>query len=382
MTSETPSLSEDDILEQFNNGDLTKEDAIQALKKLTDEVWVYCVDTEEIKEECGTYKCQVSGNYYASDEDFITCHVIRRPITQTVYCHENSVDSFYDENLQEYFSNDVFSSVRVDGDTICEEYHQDEIYFWERDDEYHWQPEPEDEDDSIIPEYHTQPRHYQPQGEVFGLEIEVEAKDEDNLESIRNLCDKAGIICERDGSLDDILGVELVFPPLKYDDMAGFSEFISKMAKLADGWNAGDGYGMHISLNLPNYTFLQVSRATIWMDEHKAICERIAGRRENSWCNYVKKTPVQVEKESKGGDYHKYEALAVRSASRLECRIFRSTLAFDGVLRNVQFLKTLFEYCSCPRKSSFVSFVKRNYKNYTQLLEKLTITPPTKAAKL
>ena len=352
------------ILKAYNSGNLEAKRAIEMINARTGLIYILAHDTGKLIDEDLAFKCEFSNRFYSSSSRFLRVNVTNQ---RSKWGHPDNCPYFTCNRSGENFHASNFSRLQINGETICHERFQNQVFYWDRDRQYHWEPEPHTPE--VIPQYHSQRRNFSASGECFGLEIEILSKDVAHLQNIRDLCDDMGIICERDGSLDREKGVEIVFPPMSYAAIADMGGFIEKLRKYAVGWDAGTGYGLHINLNRPHYSFLQISRATVWMEENKTICEKIAGRSENRWCRYVKKTALEAETIEED---EKYEALALRSFKRLECRIFRSTLNFDSLLRNVQFLKALMDYSSLARRMSFDKFVAKQYPQFTQLINKLT----------
>lgn len=206
------------------------------------------------------------------------------------------------------------------------------------------EPEEPDADESgRIPGYHSEQRAYRVAEEavVFGVELEVLANTRLERFNIWQIANDAGMIGEEDGSLDDQRGIELVGPPLTLaENRIRWLPLLERIRGKAVGWNAGTGYGMHVSLNRRSMTTLHQGKLLVFVHGSRALCETVAGRSENNWTLYKKKTLRDAEQD--GGD--KYEALAIRSRSRLECRIFRSTLSPEGFQRNLEFVAAAVEF--------------------------------------
>lgn len=219
-----------------------------------------------------------------------------------------------------------------------------------------------DDDSDVIPGYHDTKRNYQPGKRlVFGAELELLANDEDDCLIIYETAKAAGFIGERDGSLDDKKGIEIVGPPDEWTKtQAEWESLLQSIKGKAKGWNAGEGYGMHVSINRLALTQFHQGKLLVFVNGNKELCERIAGRKESTWAKYVPKR-LNAGKVEEG---QKYEALACRSHSRLEMRIFRSTLLIDGFKRNLQFAAASVEFtrdCSITdlTEDSFLVWLKQ-----------------------
>jgi len=196
----------------------------------------------------------------------------------------------------------------------------------------------------VIPDYHTQKRpwrHLSSSAPLFGVELEICAKNSGDCAEIREIAEGAGMLVERDGSLDGEKGVEIVGSPMSLDDnLKAWVSLAAQLRRLASGWNAGSGYGMHISINRLAMTRLHQGKLLVFVNNSRELCEKVAGRKENSWAKFHRKIVRQGMDDSSG----KYEALALRSFQRMECRIFRSTLAEKGIRRNLEFVAAAVEF--------------------------------------
>lgn len=220
------------------------------------------------------------------------------------------------------------------------------------------------EDEAGIPEYHSQSRCYRPGVALkFGVELELKASDTEDCRSILELAEGRSWIAERDGSLDAELGIEVVAPPLSLgENLEQWGEVLSSIRRssLAVGWDAGKNYGMHVSINRKALSAFHQGKLLVFVNGEQGLCERVAGRSEVSWARYVKKS-VGFAKCSSG---EKYEALSLRSESRMEMRIFRSTTSKEGFARNVEFVAACVEFTRSAgvcelRESSFLAWLSK-----------------------
>jgi hypothetical protein len=358
------------------NAEATKRDATVLdwldSKGIVDvNLWVYCEDTRGIHHVEDSYYCEHDEAYYASDDDFQVV-MTHRGRHQNWCAYAVSNHAFYCEWSQKYFSSRDYDCVRVvDTDEwVCREWNDDNIYYWESDGEYHTDYEPEDEDEDESSDcgrsgYHSDrstrnqwassiPRN----ADVFGVELEMKANDGSDLEDICARAAGNGFISEYDGSLDERLGVEIVAPPMPLAKFrkGDWAEFMDGIRRLGTGWDAGTGYGIHISINRTTLSPIRQSMFLRFFPQNQAFCETIAGRRANHWCRYE----LPRWSVSKLSETDKYLAASIRSRHRIEVRIFRSTLKFHSFLKNVQFVAALVEFVrnTSPRLNTSEEFVK------------------------
>lgn len=194
--------------------------------------------------------------------------------------------------------------------------------------------------------YHGTPRHIFMKGVDFsnpgliGLEIETLVNENNFTQTIKNVKKCGPILAEEDGSLDYEFGVEFVFAPTTLDKIVE-GEWIHKAISIlkhnAIGWGAGKGYGMHISINASVMSKLHVARFCHFINSHKSLCTKIAGRKGDSWAPYE---PARYLKDYDG----RSRCAAYRDKNRIEVRIFRSSLNWKRIRRNCEFVDSVREF--------------------------------------
>ena len=355
---------------------------------INDSDWVVCKDNAIVHIEDAVY-CEYYEEYYSSDDGF--SHVRVRRNCQQYWC-ERARDNhaFYCEWTQEYYANEHYTCVRVyeTDEDVCYEYNEGELWYWESDGEYHNDCEPDDDEDSDDygscgrSGYHNDMSARKrwanigdssKNADVFGVELEMKANGPNDLEEICARASRCGFLAEYDGSLDEALGVEIVAPPIPLAKFRKgvWHDFLDGIRRLGIGWDAGAGYGIHISITRSSLNKAQQSKFIRFFGDNKEFCEAIAGRKENNWASYRK----QSWKVCDCSETDKYLAAAMRPKNRIEVRIFRSTLKFPSFLKNVQFVAGLVEFSrqsSLTRNTAeeFVKFVshKSRRNRFRELL--------------
>ncbi len=196
-------------------------------------------------------------------------------------------------------------------------------------------------DSDDIPEYHSEARPWRNRtipALALGVELECYSANRADVAEIATDC---GMIAEQDGSLDDTCGIEIVGSPMKMSEYGAsncpWKSFLSQARVKA--WDAGTGYGMHVSLNTAGMLAMDVAKFILFIHSNKSLCETIAGRSESSWAEYKDKNLKSMTQDIRAGrESQKYEAAAIRSKTRVEVRIFRATAKFESFLKNVQFV--------------------------------------------
>ena len=246
----------------------------------------------------------------------------------------------------------VREATTVDGTVEwCNDCAESYAYCWDSG-EYHSEPEPEDVEDDI-PDYHDGDRDALndcidwARPDLIGVELETYCQypEEDRAAAL----DVGDCLGEKDSSLDKTHGVEFVFrattlaqihASAEHTKLQGGSGILAVASVLkrrgAIAWDAGDGYGMHISINAGALTELHCAKFCRFVNDNQVDCEMIAGRKENRWARYSANTIVGTTK-----DRSKYVAAARRDDNRIEVRIFRASLNPDRIVRNCEFVDSV-----------------------------------------
>lgn len=326
----------------------------------------YCLKDE-------AFLCEYHDEYYkCSEEDSEEVHVGSRYSTETWSKSAVRDHAFYCSRQEEYYSYRDYSEVEVEGETVCLEVNESDIYYWDSDEEYHWEPEPEEEEDDI-PNYHDCYRPWERidfgNRLVLGCELEIEATD--CRADVNEIANRFNLIGERDGSLDDKLGIEIIGPPMEFSEYKkenNWSRFLAAVKNHAIGWDAGTYYGLHISVNRKALTDFHTGKLLVFIHSNQELCEKVAGRSANSYSSFKNKK-ISHGKEDKS---EKHESLALRDKNRLEFRLFRSTLKPEGFMRCIEFVVATVEFtrnCSCNNLKTeyFKEWLKKREKTYHNL---------------
>ena len=229
-----------------------------------------------------------------------------------------------------------------------------------------------DEDYDGLHDYHGAHRDFVEQWtdkRFVPLGVEIEVYSSDRYDTVSSLRDKfPEVYLERDGSLDDDHGFEIITQPYGKTEWA---EFVPRlMTHLLDrkvlGYNHPDdnSYGIHISINREYLSPLQEARMSLFLTAEenigfvKAIAQRnaIYGGESSMHMGSLSK-PEQTIRKCGGLDWNsragkkkimgmgKYSPLNLKH-SIAECRIFQSTLHPQSFMKNLEFMWALVEWTS------------------------------------
>lgn len=219
------------------------------------------------------------------------------------------------------------------GDTLCRECY-----------EAREEDEDEDETHEELPAYHAGWRAPLPCNyklPAYSAELEVEADDRDGLIcALRTLAANQSprwIGWERDGSLNDSKGVELLLSMLpSLDALREALQVIAPIVRRHGGTSWDNGRcGLHINSNCLHWSKLRKARLLYLVHTLRGPLETISGRANAHWCVWPN---ARNWRDVMGGEFtfgllaqwragHLGKYLCVRMDSqRIEWRMFRGTL--------------------------------------------------------
>lgn len=219
----------------------------------------------------------------------------------------------------------------------------------------------------------------------IGIELEVyykdipEDEDTDNWDvDINNMTIPESFLLEEDGSLNDDWGLEVISPPISLQDALSDKGQLARVVKvLLDngfiGWDAGAGYGMHINIDRASFNNNEhIAKFILAINNAQDFSELIAGRKERSYARYWQKTTENIEETF--DDCDKYSAVNLKD-DRLEVRIFRSTLKWESVKKNIEYVKAIYDFTLpegslevCMRPSKLITFIFKHADRYPNLV--------------
>lgn len=267
----------------------------------------------------------------------------------------------------------------VDEDeTWCDSCVESHGHYWESDGQYH--SEQESSNDGLD-DYHDNDRSALLRGvdmtcaELLGIEIETFIPNRIDVVEACRLRVPGVYFAEKDGSLDDDCGCEFVFRPMTLAELREPESTVQSVVgcirqRGGTAWDAGAGYGMHISVNRAAMTGFHTAKFVRFWNENQPLCERFAGRKETHWARYhgAEKLPEYAK------DRGKYFAARV-DGNRVEVRIFRATLKPERIVRNAEFVDAVRVYTAqcAPHQcteDAFLAWLAKPEQSCYQLLRK------------
>jgi hypothetical protein len=231
-----------------------------------------------------------------------------------------------------------------------------------------------------------------PTGEAFGIEIEMSFKPNtgDQYIGAANKLNFANWvhdnypnwICERDGSLEEgnkgnagLCGLELVSPPLTFDEAITNLPIILDKARSL-GAKAfipnNEFFGIHVTTNLYGKTATKTGDKIVYLVNNKIFrefwyaCAKRNGLAINKFAPFMNDLSLGSALKSQSGGEH-YRSVNPRGSGALEIRIFRSTVAFPGIHAILELVKITQDYCmnvtnnsSLDSPREFMDYIKGN----------------------
>lgn len=359
-------------------------------------------------DNCGTFELEGNGGdvYNGIDYDAYCDHCYS---TDTVYSdvmgERINLDSAYS-----YFDSES-SYTRQDPDYVLERYadsngfyYYDGSYF-DEDTAYDLgltdDDDDDDDDSSVIKSYHGTTRRWVPAGGTkqypcLGLEVEVYAPNRSRASTaVREAFRSSEVYMERDGSLDDYHGFEIITQPWGKEiwEKNG-PRLLSTLTKEGVvAYNHPDSsrnYGIHINLAREGLTAMQEVRMFMFFADQRNIdFVRAMAQREQIYHPDVGIGSLSSPKKlyERGKNYNKkYQGLGKycpvnMRESVLEFRVFQSTLAVNSFMKNLELVWALYDWTRHPTGVSwnhvdFVTWlssrpqVEKDYPNLMAYLRK------------
>ena len=352
------------LIESINEEKITLQNLVDG-EYLKDSYYYY--NTEEYRElhdgsichqdEC--FWCEGNNEYY-HDDDGVTCYRYRDSYTYSSdFAKNNSRFYYYDGD---YYDSDALERnnlvIDINGD-VC---NQDDVYYWESDGEYHHEEERED----YVRPYHysskftskffsTEPKF------LIGFEIEKEDRDVKESMYIQDFEDNCpGWRKERDGSLDDESGYELISPTFELNTDEIF-KLIKNNKTLVSHINAekSNSCGGHINVSQVGLTghelFDKVKGFTPFI--HALYWKRIDK-------NYSKGKSNKTLKD----ENEKYQSVRIHN-NRIEYRIISAVPDVRTLEWRTKLIELIMEnQTDCPKQAffllhteNFMSHVRKMY---------------------
>lgn len=368
----------DEIISSVNNGYCCLREIIDenAFKR---DGYYYSYDEYIITDDTNTVMHRDDANYCNYSETYNEGDVVE------VYISRRNSEYWLESIAEEkaYYYRGSYYTDLSDHDLVMMEggeiEHLDDVYYWESDNEYHYEPDPSGD---YVRDYHYNNSVYEvnfTDNPKFFIGFEIEKEDQDVKESLYILdfeesCPKWKK--ERDGSLDDESGFELISP--KFEVVPDkIREHIQNNKTLLNHVNAqkSTACGGHINVSEAGKTGSQL------FDEVKGYTPLFYAlyhkRVDKNYCKGKKNSELQEENE-------KYQAIRIHS-NRIEYRIVSAVPNIDTLIwrtRLIEYIlnnktenpkEAFFKVNTSPLKDLLMEMYPDNFDQLINRLVKFTL---------
>ena len=209
--------------------------------------------------------------------------------------------------------------------------------------------------------YKPDPVFYGNSSYYFGIEIECEPKGIETYELAENV--EPVMYLKEDGSLG-CDGVEIVSHPMSFDYIHNDMDW--SFLDDVKGWM--NSYGIHIHVCRKAFkNQFHIEKVINFFALEPEFINAIAQRDSRQWAKIQRKKGIGDKKD-------RYTAINQKCSNTVEFRIFQTSCRKDRVLKNIQFVDAIVNYCRKPilinemSKNSFEHYVAKNKGKYPELL--------------
>lgn len=188
---------------------------------------------------------------------------------------------------------------------------------------------------------------FAPTAQVYGVELEIEPRSGSSQSAVLNALghNERDFFCKADGSLDS--GVEIVTVPGTLEWHTGhfcWPGLLRPVLNIAMAGARTRRCGMHIHVNRGCLSQLTLAKLMLCVNDPgmKPVIILLAQRDPTSWARLIKKEWSNALRP--GPDASRYQAINL-TRQTAEFRIFRSSLRADRVLKNIEAVDALIQWC-------------------------------------
>lgn len=345
--------------------------ASEHLMKVHKEKFQEIVDVANCS-DCGGIYRQEDLSYFESCDDYVcdSCrddHYVYSGC-QCQYIHEDNAYSVFD-SVRAYRNDSPndYCTTRY-GERNFHRY--DDAYFSDYNDYRAVSGEEDEDEEGYLASWHNAYREFRDinadnDRPSIGMELEVYAEDRREVViDLRDSFSQWKLILEKDGSLDDYCGFEIITQPMGFKEWDKFVPSLSRKLKeyAVVGYNepAGEGYGIHLTIHRKHFSPLAEARIAMFLtakenaDFVRAIAQRNQiysasygvgiGHVDNVRVNAISDGLTANFASAKGKTkiFGKGKYCPVNWKDNLaEFRIFQSTTNPSSMMKNLEFVWAL-----------------------------------------
>jgi hypothetical protein len=318
------------------------------------------------------YYCETDGEYYISENNLI--------YIDGSYYRANDCNIVYSSRHGEYMLTSEYNdTIRLCATCNDEIDLNNDSYTYDDCDDIICQDCNENRGSANILSYSYKPEpkffrtDNNPKTLFYGLEIEVEG-DRDTAAEVLDLSEL--FYCKEDSSLDN--GFEIVTHPFSWNWFEENKNLFKDLSKLLirrgmRAYNCGRA-GIHVHVSRNQISDLTIAKLLIFFYSEPDLIQLISQRTKssfNSWSNILYQKNRIYDIANKKYSIDRNSAINLYNLNTVEFRSFRSNLRYDRILKNIQFVKSIIEFCKIAgikdlNKQPYFNYLDR--KNYFYIL--------------
>ncbi len=175
---------------------------------------------------------------------------------------------------------------------------------------------------------------------------------------------------DKDGTKNgkEYAGFEIVSCPADIDEHRKRWALFDKMDHhdMLRAWDT-ETCGLHVHVSRNSLTLLQIGRIIAFTNHpvNRHFIQKIAGRSESKYCkNHNKRLADSLHPEQGNNDERRRVAVNVQNQHTIEFRIFRGTVRSCHIIRNIEFVDSLCDYCYPAARGFSDLFAPHPYIKY------------------
>jgi hypothetical protein len=119
------------------------------------------------------------------------------------------------------------------------------------------------------------------------------------------------------------------------------------------------GHHIHVSRTAFK-SELHIAKTIVFFAQNEYFIEFIAQRPHNSFCECEQKRWAARKAHGKG-EFKRYSAINLQNSNTVEFRVFKGNIAPERIIKNLQFVKSIIEFCA---ETSLQDLFDKNFLEY------------------
>jgi len=301
-------------------------------------------------------------------------------------CDETTFNDYSYNHDGEMYCGDCFSENFTYCESCGEHYPNNDMCYSENEEMYYCQDCYSDNNCNLINSYSYKPdpiffkseKDSKNTKEFFGIELEVENKNNiDPYDICETILENDFIYLKSDSSIEN--GFEVVTHPLSYNFLLEKEKTLQSIFELlkSEGFRSYNTStcGIHIHISKNDISHLTLYKMLKLFYENPDFILKISQRnsgRFKQWSSLDDTNDSLILKAKNKNSCKRYTAINLKNPETIEFRIFRGTLDIKSFFKNIEFIKSIVEFCKLSgikdiSKKRYIDYIYDNKKQYKNL---------------